>query len=1126
MLTKILATVTTVAVTLLLGMSVRADDTDIYLNPNVPSGAEPLVMFSLDYRPNLTSTAAAGAEQFFVDQGMGADVALLKSISGGNFVFFDVLILSLKLVLSDVKGVKIGLMFNHNDASAPIGYQGETPPNNQKGSNGGLILRGFESLDAASLQEFLDKLIALKTLKPLSNSPDHPYQGAELFYEFFRYLTGQKVYNGHNGWIDFEAGKSVDNTTNMRCTDADANINPACWDMGIETPNPVPPGNPASKPPLYLSPLNGISDCTKIFTINFLFQVSAQEGDSTIFTTPKGNGGLGVVAPSSQNDYFPGVLSYLRDADLADGSFGTVAAMDGKQNVTSYFIVDPTKINITTTGYANAGGTGAPLPLAQDPQVLIDALKNIFKSILSVSTTFVAPSVPVNVFNRAQIADELFMAVFQADENGKPFWPGNLKKLAIVKNAITGKTELQDVNKINAIDIDGRIKREALTFWTDPATLTTPAPTDDFVAGADGREVKRGGAGQKIPGLMSGNPGVANSAAGARQLFTEGGSGALIPLNADAATATDVWPELTAKWLPPPLLPPTPWTNSGEQEKAINLLGWARGFEMPVPVTDPMPMSPPKRNWFMADPLHSRPRPINYGARGSYTATNQDVRILMGTNDGIVHMFTNIKPDGSHDGSEAWGFLPREALPLLDRLSTNGAGTPIHPISSDGAPSVLIDDTDLDGTIEAGEKVWAFFGMRRGGKSYYALDITDPDNPQFMWKITKGDPGFEELGQTWSVPQIGKLDYTGDATYNPEDVIVFAGGYNGDDEGDNLLDLGKDAANRNGTAGADDDEGNAIYIVEAKTGNLIWKASRWTTPPVVAADGFDGSNTFGVSAMKDSIPSDVTAVDLTGDGLLDRIYVGDLGGVVWRADIAGDDISQWKVGQLLSVGRHDTASGGVDRRFFNAPDVALSKDQDGAFDAVLIGSGDREDPLDKNMEDNFFYMIKDRNTTSGTPPVGSLYHDDLADLTIDCVTAGNCSAATNALLYNGWTLQLGASGSGEKNLAPALTLGGIVFFTTFEPKSAASACDLNEGTGYLYAVNLQDATPAFNFDTTNDSSGVTNERRDQLESGGIPVQPVPISGDQIIIQGQASPNNIMDVDTATSWKTFWYDLFN
>ena len=41
---------------------VLADDTDIYLNPSVAAGAEPLVMFTLDYRPNLTSTVCSGTE--------------------------------------------------------------------------------------------------------------------------------------------------------------------------------------------------------------------------------------------------------------------------------------------------------------------------------------------------------------------------------------------------------------------------------------------------------------------------------------------------------------------------------------------------------------------------------------------------------------------------------------------------------------------------------------------------------------------------------------------------------------------------------------------------------------------------------------------------------------------------------------------------------------------------------------------------------------------------------------------------------------------------------------------------------------------------------------------------------
>ena len=70
--------------------------------------------------------------------------------------------------------------------------------------------------------------------------------------------------------------------------------------------------------------------------------------------------------------------------------------------------------------------------------------------------TFVAPSIPVNVFNRSQVVNEVFMALFEADEDGFPLWNGNLKKLRIEPNSITGTLELQDQNGINAIDIDIR----------------------------------------------------------------------------------------------------------------------------------------------------------------------------------------------------------------------------------------------------------------------------------------------------------------------------------------------------------------------------------------------------------------------------------------------------------------------------------------------------------------------------------------------------------------------------------------------------------------------------------------------------------------------------------------------
>jgi hypothetical protein len=288
----------------------------------------------------------------------------------------------------------------------------------------------------------------------------HEYQGKELYFELFRYLTGQGVYNGHLGYTDFG-----DNDKN---TNLDADFPSLAWDIGIESGAD------------YVSPIQAAGPCARIFAINLMFQITNQEDDSdNAITASKAAGGMGGINLSGNNNSFDTVIQYLKDADLGDGTYGTVSDLEGTQSVTSYFMVDPSKINNSTNGYATAGGTGVALPLSSDPDVLIDTLNNIFKSILSVSTTFVAPSVPVNVFNRTQIVNDVFLALFEADENGYPVWNGNLKKLRIGENAITGDSELQDANGINAIDIDGRVKREAVTFWTDTSSL--PSPSDDEV---------------------------------------------------------------------------------------------------------------------------------------------------------------------------------------------------------------------------------------------------------------------------------------------------------------------------------------------------------------------------------------------------------------------------------------------------------------------------------------------------------------------------------------------------------------------------------------------------------------------------------------------------------------------
>lgn len=1350
---KLIVTLLTAA-TLAVPAIVIADDTDIYVDNDAskPATSQPLVMLSLDYRANLTAAADANAVgSYFCSQGMAADVNELSDINGGGslgatcsdtsalkLVFFDTMILSLKLVLSDVRGVKVGFMFNHNDAgptstgpAKPLckgqystlttsmcvsGKVSDTQKNGDcdgdgvlnsadncvvvknsdqadadgdncgfacdncpgvanpdqadtdgdgvgdacdpnpdgtgssgftatpTGSNGGVILMGFKSMDdPATLGTFLDKLIALKRLKPTSSSPDHPYQGAELFYEFYRYLTGQGIYNGHNGVFDFESGTTKDATTNMRCSSSDASLQPACWDSLIESGS------------RYLTPFANTDACAKIFTVNFLFQVSQQENDPTIFSTPQSSGGLGIPVPSSQNDFFPTVLNYLYGNDLATGSVGSTPNLDGKQNVTSFFIVDPTKINTTTNGYAANGGTGQPLPLSSDPGQLVATLRNVFEQILSVSTTLVAASVPVNVFNRSEIVNNVYFALFQAQggqatsnvaPGGPDFWPGNLKKLRLATqpvlnsagSVVGSKIVIVDKNNADAINnSDGRIKKEAVTLWTR-TTGPTGAPllgtgdtngdgvvdaTDgpdadatadnlipppvtgsgysaanvpDVITGADGRYVPRGAAGQMIPGFTTGTggPGDANPSgeptlSGPRNvLYLSTASGAaLAALNTSLVSGASSPAKTEIK------------TQLGDaamtDADATTLVRYARGLD--VNDEDGDNNRSEARFWLLGDALHSRPLPLNYGAFDGHSSTNPAIYVAMAGNDGALHMFRNTDASGGELGMEEWAFFPPEGMAVQKQLqTTNATAIPLHPYSFDGEPTALVIDTNGDGTIDAsaGDKVILYIGLRRGGSgtssatiasSYYALDVTNPKSPQFLWRITPtsrtttvgtvATSDFAEMGFTFSRPRVGAvtLGVNPDGSAQRKLAVFFGGGYDGGYDG------GRDALNRptrfakDVDAGmANDDRGNAIFVVQASTGQLIWKAVGPTSAGTYLSAA--GNTVFHQPNLRDSIPSNLTVLDSNADGAIDRIVVGDTGGNVWRADLTGDvDLDgiytdDWKLTRLACLGRHggpgcsDLTSRTDDRRFFHEPDVVQSRDDAGRFDAVIIGSGDRENPLDQGPlttdasgklvvstsdVDNFLYVIKDRNTGVGqgcdettTPsctfrrlrsidPASTTAPDyGLTDVTALCMPNTTCPVLTD-----GWRLAL-AHPDGEKALSAPVTIAGTIFFTTYLPPprlSTSVSCGPVEGEGFLYAVSLTDAAPRYNYDTSNggttsDEGTTASDRSTDLQTPGIPAQVVylgsggPSSGGSCTVNILAGAK-IFDAPGCPRFRTFW-----
>ena len=1062
---------------------VFADDTDIYLTPS-SNPAAPHLMLMFDYRTDMTATYCSANGGNSCSNKLSAHPDLLAALEGivgvGNAADnISAVMAVFQVVFAKFEGIFVGLMMPNNDNGGTIlrGYcefrtqdlngdgdtsdrftsLDETVVGRDLNGDGDSTDTGVTGVSETAVNEDLNcdgdtndifngvddgtgtfyfiesdingaksELVSILQSIPVGGSGSgyfHEVQPKETHYELYRYLNGGNVIYGDQTSNNFQGTATPD------------------FDSRIMS------GNGANKS--YISPFSDPAvdySCTKLYEV---YATSGNEGGNVDRDL---DANIAADMNATADDDFDGMLSYMSVNDLVDDTLAS-----GTQSLKTWFIQMGTAATNTddwanTAGtidqYMNVGGNNVDLA---DIQATLEA---VFIEALSVSSTFVSASVPVNVFNRIQTLDNFYIALFEARSTER--WPGNVKKLKLLDtpdafgNTDGDYDDIIDVNGLSAFnDKDGRIKFEALTFWTDFANLPAADPDNGEVAGRDGRTVSRGGAGQKIPGFISGGPGTSNGS-GTRQLFVEPSSGStLVALNADAATASALQTDL----------------NAATQAQALALIKWARGQDVDDEDLDSNVTE--ARSWILGDAIHSRPLALNYGATSGYSISNPNIRLFMGTNDGFFHIFENTSTAAAESGKEVFAFMPRELLSNVSKLRSD-SGANKHPYGVDGEPVAFVNDADNDGTIEPGDEVYVYVGLRRGGKSYYALDVSNPAaSPTLRWKITKTTGGnFDELGYTFSTPRVVKVRYD-----NIErDVLIFGGGY----------DLQKDNPGAAGRVA--DTEGNAIYIVDASSGALIWKAAFGSSP---------ATNTVNQHAdMLFSIPSSVTTLDTDSNEVVDRLYVGDTGGNIWRIDLpehsstgtvnANHRRDNWTVTKFADV---SDSLDPQDLRFFHAPDVVQTSDSVGQYDGVLIESGDRASPLE-TTDNNYLFFIKDRNTTSGNPPITVVDDINLADTTA-CVTG--TEVGCSLLNYsNGWKIDL--AGTGEKGLASPLAAAGKVFFTTYTPSSGVSSCEPSEGSGQLYIVNLKDGTAAYN-------------NRSMDIGPGIPPAVTAIGDDTLIIPG-------------------------
>ncbi|GGA70960.1 type IV pili system adhesin PilY [Neiella marina] len=788
------------------------------------------------------------------------------------------------------------------------------------------------------------------------------------------------------------------------------------------SPNSPPRDSSAEIDGIYASPFD---KCVNQMTV-ILVTDGAPTVDSAANTSIKDD--FGITSPYVMGNGVETYLPPLTQALYKNDILSDEENYPGKQTLNTYIIgmgditSDPDAVEMLTEaavgGYYNATDMSTGLE---------SALLDIVYQTLTNQATYTSPAVATNNFDRTQNLDSVYYAMFlPTSAESKLHWWGNLKKYKVVDDE-----RIEDVNGNAAMsEFDGNIVDTAHSYWS---------------SAEDGDDVTKGGVLEHLQKRVA-----------ERKFYAD--SGTQLALIETFANNNSVAASLGV-----------------EQAEVADYIKWIQGVD--VDDEDGDGSTTDKRSQLVADILHSRPLALNYGGNEA----SQDVRLVVGTNAGVLHMFK----DNGGTVEESWAYLPNEYWSLQKELRHYTGARNYYGI--DGSPVAF----------SYGDKVWLYFGVRRGGKTYYAMDITNPDSPSLMWRIDNNSNGFELLGQTWSEPVVTYVNGIGKGT----PVMIIAGGY----------DTNKDAHQ----VGSDDSVGRGVYLVNAATGALIWSTTSAT-----------------YSGFKDSMPGKVAALDSDQDGLVDRLYVSDTGANIFRIDMPTDDKSTWTVHKFASLGDVATEQ---DRRFFYEPAVAqtvvniktetVTTDDKGAistvvtnqtvpFDAVMLGTGNRSHPLDVTTNDMFF-MLQDRNvqTASLTDSEisergGVIQLTDLYDATGQAINQNNTDSErqTELLSYGqkrGWYHKY--SGLGEKSLSSPIVIEGTVYYTTYTP--ATSAIQIQQcipvGQGRIYGVDLQYGYNEFEWDHIDTGTNVPDtpqlfagENNVSLICGGCEVITKTDSGEQ------------------------------
>jgi len=352
-------------------------------------------------------------------------------------------------------------------------------------------------------------------------------------------------------------------------------------------------------------------------------------------------------------------------------------------------------------------------------------------------------------------------------------------------------------------------------------------------------------------------------------------------------------------------------------------------------------------------------------------------------------------------------------------------------------------------------------GLRQGGHAYYALDVTNPDNaysgpgspdyPGYLWEFPAEDAPQaqkDEVGETWGRPIITRVKVEVSGVPRERWVAVVTGGYAAESDPNNAF--------YNPAAIA----GRGIYIIDLLTGEVL------------AEQKFDPADPGPRGEMEYAIPSTAAVFDIDADGYSDVIFVGDLGGNLWKWVIRyspshpttpnyleegapsqpNTSFRKFFAAKATPAAPLAVTAGGTDyyKSFYFPPAAVLKSGKLW----LAIGSGERSDLRrlgdgGTSTENNRFYVLIDTNfyDRSATPiPTGT--EQDLFD------TAGTAALSNSCVPITGFDGYFFRGEDGEKFVTNVAIFNFWVIVGSYTPAVAAATPCSAAGAGALYIFKV------------------------------------------------------------------------